>query len=72
MPTLSLSHDRHTIPYCQLDRPAALAWAANLAALELHVLLSRGGEVERPTLLVFDLDPARPRDCARPAAWDCG
>lgn len=46
-----------TIGYCALDSPAALAWAANLAALELHAPMARGTDIESPTMLVFDLDP---------------
>lgn len=46
-----------TIGYCALDSTAALAWAANLAALELHAPMARGADIESPTMLVFDLDP---------------
>ncbi|MGQ0431455.1 MAG: non-homologous end-joining DNA ligase [Microthrixaceae bacterium] len=46
-----------TIGYCALDSAAALAWAANLAALELHAPMARGSNIESPTMLVFDLDP---------------
>ena len=46
-----------TIGYCVLDTPAALAWAANLAALELHAPMARAGDIETPTMVVFDLDP---------------
>ena len=46
-----------TIGYCALDSTAALAWAANLAALELHAPMARGADIEHPTMCVFDLDP---------------
>jgi bifunctional non-homologous end joining protein LigD len=46
-----------TIGYCALDSTAALAWAANLAALELHAPMARGADIETPTMCVFDLDP---------------
>ena len=46
-----------TIGYCALDSVAALAWAANLAALELHAPMARGADIESPTMCVFDLDP---------------
>jgi bifunctional non-homologous end joining protein LigD len=46
--------------YCLLEEPAALAWTANLAALELHVPLGRAETVEEPEALVFDLDPGAP------------
>ena len=46
-----------TIGYCALSSTAALAWAANLAALELHAPMARGADIESPTMCVFDLDP---------------
>ena len=46
-----------TIGYCALDSTAALAWSANLAALELHAPMARGADIESPTMCVFDLDP---------------
>ncbi len=46
-----------TIGYCALDSTAALAWAANLAALEIHAPMARGADIESPTMCVFDLDP---------------
>ena len=41
------------------DRPT-LVWLANLADIELHTSLSLAGAPERPTMLVFDLDPGPP------------
>ncbi|MGN6378267.1 MAG: DNA ligase D [Gaiellales bacterium] len=38
------------------DRPT-LVWLANQAAIELHPSLSRVDDLDRPTALVFDLDP---------------
>jgi bifunctional non-homologous end joining protein LigD len=46
-----------TIGYCALDSTAALAWSANLAALEIHAPMARGRDIESPTMCVFDLDP---------------
>ncbi len=40
-------------------------WAANLADLELHTSLARAPHVERPTMMVFDLDPGPPADDRR-------
>ena len=45
-----------------VEDEASLLWAANLAAIELHPLLARAAEPERPTALVFDLDPGEPAD----------
>jgi bifunctional non-homologous end joining protein LigD len=41
------------------DRPT-LIWLANLADIELHTSLSLACAPERPTMLVFDLDPGDP------------
>jgi bifunctional non-homologous end joining protein LigD len=37
-----------------------LVWLANLAALELHMTLSKMDKFEKPDLLVFDVDPEPP------------
>jgi bifunctional non-homologous end joining protein LigD len=41
------------------DRPT-LIWLANLADVELHTSLSLAAKPERPTMMVFDLDPGAP------------
>jgi bifunctional non-homologous end joining protein LigD len=41
------------------DRPT-LIWLANLADIELHTSLSLAPAPDRPTMLVFDLDPGAP------------
>lgn len=58
------------IRYCRLDSAAALAWAANLAALEIHAPMARCDDIEAPTMVVFDLDPGAPAamaECCRVA-----
>ena len=58
------------IGYCRLDSVPALAWAANLAALEIHAPMARAGDIETPTMVVFDLDPGEPAtivECCRVA-----
>lgn len=62
--------DGEPIEYCQLSEPAALAWTANLAALEIHAPMARSSDIERPTIVVFDLDPGPGTDicdCAQVA-----
>ncbi|HEX2850425.1 MAG TPA: non-homologous end-joining DNA ligase [Acidimicrobiales bacterium] len=54
------SRNRGTIEYCVVDSVAGLVWVANLASLELHPSLSLAPAVERPTMVVFDLDPGAP------------
>ena len=51
-----------SIGYCALDSVAALAWSANMAALEVHAPMARGEDIESPTMCVFDLDPGAPAD----------
>ena len=48
------------IDYCLCNERATLIWMAQLAALELHPSLSLADEIERPTVLAFDLDPGDP------------
>lgn len=45
------------IGYCVIDEPAAVVWAANLAALELHTPMARFRDLDAPQMVVFDLDP---------------
>jgi bifunctional non-homologous end joining protein LigD len=55
-------HESGSIRYVMLNNLPSLVWAANLASLELHVLLSKAKDVQRPTSMVFDLDPGAPAD----------
>jgi bifunctional non-homologous end joining protein LigD len=50
------------ITYCVIDSEDALMWSANHANLELHVTLALGEDIQRPTHMVFDLDPGAPAD----------
>ena len=43
--------------YLVLDSPAALAWAANYGAIELHAWTSTIRDVHRPTWAMIDIDP---------------
>ncbi len=66
--TVSLPHGTKTIDYTVADDAPTLVWLANLAAIELHTPLARAEAVDRPTAMVFDLDPGEPADvidCAR-------
>ena len=53
-----------TIQFCVCDDLPTLVWLANLADLELHPSLSKVPEVERPTVMAFDLDPGPPAGIA--------
>jgi len=45
------------VSYPIVDSPAGVVYMANQGAVEFHVWTSRRDELERPDLLVFDLDP---------------
>lgn len=45
------------IHYISITDASTLAWCANLAAIELHPFLHRAPALDRPTHIVFDLDP---------------
>src|SRR5699024_3280196 len=46
-----------TRTYLVVDEPAALVWAANFGALEWHPWTSRTSAPDRPSYVLFDLDP---------------
>jgi bifunctional non-homologous end joining protein LigD len=52
------------IDYCVCDDLATLVWLANLADLELHPSLSLVDDINRPTVMAFDLDPGPPAGIA--------
>ena len=61
-----------TLDFCLADDLPTLVWVANLASLELHTSLSRGADINRPSMLVFDLDPGAPAtilECAQVGLW---
>ena len=43
--------------YAVLDSPAALAWAANFGAIELHAWTSTAAHPHQPTWAMIDIDP---------------
>jgi bifunctional non-homologous end joining protein LigD len=58
--------------YCLAQDIPTLVWAANLADIELHTSLSKKEEMQRPTFIVFDLDPGAPADivqCCQVGLW---
>jgi len=48
------------VSYTLCQEPATLVWLANLADIELHTSLAYAAAPQRPSLLVFDLDPGPP------------
>jgi bifunctional non-homologous end joining protein LigD len=73
LPTPGSSTNRDIAHFVLIEDLPTLVWAANLAALELHVpqwQVGDDGEAEPPDLLVFDLDPGSPAtivECCRVA-----
>jgi bifunctional non-homologous end joining protein LigD len=68
--TATIASREKPIDYTLADDLPTLVWLANLAAIELHVPLALADAVERPTALVFDLDPGAPAtaiECCRVA-----
>lgn len=66
------ARNKADVNYCLIDELAGLVWVANLASLELHTSLSSAPAVERPDMVVFDLDPGPPAavvECGRVALW---
>jgi bifunctional non-homologous end joining protein LigD len=62
--TAAIPTGSRTIDFCLADDLPTLVWLANLADLELHTSLSLAAEIERPTTMVFDLDPGAPAGLA--------
>jgi bifunctional non-homologous end joining protein LigD len=56
------STERGTMKYIVVDDLATLTWVANLASLELHTGMSLAETPDRPTMVVFDLDPGEGTD----------
>jgi bifunctional non-homologous end joining protein LigD len=72
--TVAVWSDRNQadVNYCLCNDLPTLVWVANLASLELHTSLSWADDVQRPSMLVFDLDPGPPAtivECARVGFW---
>jgi bifunctional non-homologous end joining protein LigD len=64
--------NKEYVDYCLATDLPSLVWAANLADLELHTSLSKANNRERPTAMVFDLDPGPPAtivQCVSVAFW---
>ena len=46
--------------YCMVQDLPSLVWVAQLGTIELHTSLSLQSGLDRPTMVVFDLDPGPP------------
>lgn len=60
------------IKFCVINDLPSLVWTSNLADLELHTSLAVAKKPDRPTAMVFDLDPGAPADivqCCQVGLW---
>ncbi|HVV35203.1 MAG TPA: non-homologous end-joining DNA ligase [Acidimicrobiales bacterium] len=76
VPTMTLAGGERdgssVINYPRIEEPAALVWAANLAAIEIHPGLARADHIRQPDHVVFDLDPGEGTDiveCCQVGLW---
>lgn len=53
---------KRNVDYVVCNNLDTLLWLANLAALEIHIPLSRVDAYEKPDLILFDIDPEPPAD----------
>ena len=63
---------RKVIDFCTVGDTATLVWLANLADIELHTSLALAATQDRPTMMVFDLDPGAPAgivECCEVGLW---
>jgi bifunctional non-homologous end joining protein LigD len=63
---------KKTVDFCLCNDLPTLVWLANLAALELHTSMHLAKPLDRPAMMVFDLDPGPPAtivECCRVALW---
>ena len=51
---------RGGIEYCCIEETAALVWAANMAAIEIHAPMALAADIDTPRAVVFDFDPGAP------------
>jgi bifunctional non-homologous end joining protein LigD len=62
--TVEAQNTRGHVDHLLVDDVEGLRYLANQAVVELHGWLSRAADLDRPDLVVIDLDPPRRRDLA--------
>ncbi len=55
---------RGGIGYCCVEETAALVWAGNMAAIEIHAPMALATDLDEPRAVVFDFDPGPRTDIA--------
>jgi DNA ligase D-like protein (predicted polymerase)/DNA ligase D-like protein (predicted ligase)/DNA ligase D-like protein (predicted 3'-phosphoesterase) len=62
IPSIKIEHSKEPINYVYIQNKAAVAWLANLSALEIHPMQMTIDTLEQPDYFVFDLDPPEDTD----------
>jgi bifunctional non-homologous end joining protein LigD len=62
------SHGGPMIDFVLINDRRSLLWAANLSSIEMHIFLAQAPRIERPSFVVFDLDPGEPATIVECAA----
>jgi bifunctional non-homologous end joining protein LigD len=57
---VSSSSEKESVHHCVVNDLETLMWVVNLASIELHTLLSTQTNEQKPTQIIFDLDPGAP------------
>ncbi|MGE5530096.1 MAG: non-homologous end-joining DNA ligase [Patescibacteria group bacterium] len=58
--TVEIPSEDRVIRYAMANNLPTLLWAVNLGAVEVHPWLSTREDLDRPTYVIFDLDPMAP------------
>lgn len=56
----AIRSEGRVVTYCMANNLATIVWSVNLGCVEVHPWLSRVGCLDRPTYVIFDLDPMAP------------
>jgi bifunctional non-homologous end joining protein LigD len=57
---LPVETNERTVHYAMANNLETLIWSINLGCIEVHPWLSRYDQLDRPTYVIFDLDPMPP------------
>jgi len=58
--TFAVASEKRTVHYVTANNLETLIWSVNLGCIEVHPQLSTRRRPQRPTYLIFDLDPMAP------------
>jgi bifunctional non-homologous end joining protein LigD len=58
MSWVEVAKEGGTVVHALAERPEALVWLANQDCITLHTWLARQGSLDKPDLMIFDLDPS--------------